>query len=112
MVKSASQIGRIIDALAAGLKAKGIKIDRLILFGSHANGNAHPYSDIDIAVISPTFNTINLLKRQELLGEVIFPLQEPIEAIGYSTKEFRSRGRLSFLSEVVATGRTVFKGAS
>ena len=64
---------------------------------------------MDIAVISESFNRKGLLKRQELLGEAIFSLQEPVEAIGYSYEEFRKRLPLSFLSDIVAKGKVVYE---
>ena len=66
-------------------------------------------SDIDTAIISSSFNNKSLLKRQELLGEAIFGLGEPIEAIGYSYKEFVKRSRLSFLFDIVSKGKTLYQ---
>lgn len=37
------------------LRRKGINIEKVILFGSHAKGTQKPWSDIDICVISPQF---------------------------------------------------------
>ena len=110
MVKSPDQIKNIIENLVDSLEAKGIRVNRLILYGSYANGIPKPYSDIDIAVISSSFNNKSLLKRQELLGEAIFPLGEPIEALGYSYKEFRKPGALSFFSEILSKGKVVYRG--
>jgi predicted nucleotidyltransferase len=109
MVKKAAQVKDIINSFALSLKNRGIKVNRLILYGSYAQGTPKPYSDIDIAVISSTFNNKNLLERQEILGEVIFSLQEPIEALGYSYREFAQPPRLSFLSEIIATGKVLYK---
>jgi predicted nucleotidyltransferase len=109
MVKKQSQIKRVVDDLVESLKRKGIKVNRLILYGSYANGRPSPDSDIDVAVISSSFNNKNLLKRQELLGEAIFGLNEPVEAIGYSYNEFMKRSRLSFLFDIVSSGKTVYQ---
>lgn len=109
MVKKAGQVRDIINSLAVSLKNRGIKVNRLILYGSYANGIPKPYSDIDIAVISSTFKSKNLLQRQEILGEAIFPLQESIEAIGYSYREFLRPPRLSFLSKIISTGKVLYK---
>ena len=89
MVKGTFQIKDIVDDFITGLRGKNIKVNRLILYGSHVNGRPGPQSDIDIAVISSSFDNKSLLKRQELLGEVIFLLKEPIEAIGYSYEQFQ-----------------------
>lgn len=109
MVKKQSQVNKILLDLAEGLKRKGIKVNKLILFGSYAKGNPHSHSDIDVAVISSTFNNKNLLKRQELLGEAIYELGESVEAIGYSYKEFTNRSRLSFLFDITSSGKIVYQ---
>ena len=109
MVKKQSQIKRVINDLVESLKRKGIKVDRLILYGSYVNGKPRSDSDIDVAVISSSFNNKNLLKRQELLGEAIFGLNEPVEVIGYSYNEFTKRSRLSFLFDIVSSGKTVYQ---
>lgn len=109
MVKNENQIKKIIRGVVANLKHKGIRVNRLILYGSYANAKPKADSDIDIAVISSTFDNKNLLKRQELLGEAIFGLGEPIEAIGYSYKEFLKRPRFSFLFDIASNGKTVYQ---
>ena len=34
---------------------KGIHLEKVILYGSYAQGHPHPESDLDLAVISPDF---------------------------------------------------------
>jgi predicted nucleotidyltransferase len=109
MVKNSREISSLIKDLVSCLEERGIKVNRLILFGSYAQGKAGSESDVDIAVTSKTFNNKGLLRRQELLGEAIFRLKEPVEAIGYSYKEFQQRRPLSFLSDIVAKGKVVYK---
>lgn len=109
MVKKSHEVNEVIRNLVAFLKENGIKVNRLILFGSYAQGDARSESDLDIALISETFNNKGLLRRQELLGEAILHLKEPVEAIGYSYKEFQQRRPLSFLSDIVAKGRVVYR---
>jgi predicted nucleotidyltransferase len=109
MVKNSREVSQVIKNLVSFLKENGVKVNRLILFGSYAQGNARSESDLDIAVISETFNNRGLLRRQELLGEAILRLKEPVEAIGYSYKEFQQRRPLSFLSDIVAKGKVVYK---
>lgn len=104
-----SKINEITKKLVKGLTQKGIPVTCLILYGSYAKGNRKPYSDIDIAVISPVFEGKGILKRQELLGEALCDFGEPIEALGYAPREYRKPPTLSFLSEIVSTGKLIYK---
>ena len=104
-----TKIDRITKNLINCLEDKNIRVRQLILFGSYANGKAKPYSDIDIAVISPFFEGKGILKRQELLGEAIYPLQEPIEALGYTPQEYKNAAPASFLAEIISTGKIIYK---
>lgn len=108
MAKSATELKTIFSTLINCLKEKGVKVNRLYLYGSYANGKPRPDSDIDIAVISSSFDKKNLVQRQEILGEIIFPLGEPIEAIGYSLREFKQAHPFSFLREIITHGKIIY----
>jgi len=69
---------------------KAVKVDKMILFGSYANGSAHEFSDIDIALVSselsikkPTFNP-NPFAVESL--HFIQPVKIPKEKIFSSAK--------------------------
>ena len=108
MAKSATELKTIFSTLINCLKEKGVKVNRLYLYGSYASGRPRPDSDIDIAVISSSFDKKNLVQRQEILGEIIFPLGEPIEAIGYSLREFKQAHPFSFLREIITHGKIIY----
>lgn len=104
-----NKIKKILRPLIRSLESKGIEVSQLILYGSYALGNPKSYSDIDIAVISPSFRGKNILERQELLGEAIFPLGEPIQALGYTPQECSCPDPLLFISEILLTGKVIYK---
>ena len=109
MAKSPDQIKKVVKKVVGALKSRGVKIDKLILYGSQARGKPGPDSDIDLAVISRSFNKKGLLKRQELLGEAIFGLKEPVELIGYSYKEYEKNPKFTFLSAILSEGQVVYE---
>lgn len=45
---------KIIEQFKKALESSNIKVEQLILYGSHATGTAREDSDIDIVVISPS----------------------------------------------------------
>lgn len=59
-------VQKTIDLLKKRIPAH-IPTQQLILFGSQATGKATQWSDIDIAVISPTFGRNNYEERSQLL---------------------------------------------
>jgi predicted nucleotidyltransferase len=49
------EIVGILRRFQKTLKAEGIQIDKIILYGSYASGKFHKDSDIDVAIVSPDF---------------------------------------------------------
>lgn len=47
---------KAVGEFAASANENNVSIDKILLFGSYANGNPHAYSDIDLAVFSPQFS--------------------------------------------------------
>ncbi len=104
--KTVSSLKRFKEAL----EAHGIEVERIIVYGSHAQGRAEIHSDIDVAVISNSFRRLNLLRRLEVLGAVLARagIMAPIEALGYTEAEFNSKEKGTLLSdEIKIRGKTV-----
>lgn len=80
----------LINKYVTLLKKKGIKVSQVILFGSHAKGNAKPDSDIDIAVISSQFGRNNL-KEMMLLRKLALEIDSHIEPLPFSPQDLEDR---------------------
>lgn len=48
-------VKKLAEDLKKTFKKNGVKVSKLILFGSYAKGTPHPWSDVDICVVSPQF---------------------------------------------------------
>ena len=66
---------------------EGLTFDKIILFGSYARGNAHPYSDIDIAIVSKFFGK-NDFKEMSKLNALTYGIDTRIEAHPISSANF------------------------
>ena len=91
----------IIDSVLAYRKIivdSGISVDKIILFGSYAKGNARAESDIDIAVISPQFGVDEMDERQALSKKRRF-VDLRIEAYPLSPDEYE-HGFSHIVSEI------------
>lgn len=105
---SQREIKKLIFLLVNDLEAQKIKVDKVILFGSYAQGTPKEFSDIDLAVISPSFARKNLFKIQEDLAKVLSKYLSRIEPIGYSPDQYESADSLSFLGEIKRTGKIIY----
>ncbi|MFZ5516486.1 MAG: nucleotidyltransferase domain-containing protein [Candidatus Zhuqueibacterota bacterium] len=79
-----------------------IRVEQLILFGSHAGGTAREDSDIDLVVISPSFSGKTYWERIDILSEAIYKVFAPIEASAFTPDEWKS-GK-SLLSDYAKNG--------
>jgi len=104
MAQTRRQITTLIRRYIAVLEARGIPVERVILFGSYASGNPDEWSDIDIAVISPKFDTLSLLERYEQLGLANRNLHAPLDVVGFSSTQVTNCEPESFLAEILRTG--------
>ena len=82
----------------------GIRVARVIVFGSRARGDATDGSDTDFLIISPDFAGMNTRERLELLGVAAARIWEPVEALGHTPDELEEVEAASLLEEVLRTG--------
>jgi hypothetical protein len=87
MVTAANQVNSIVWAFVAAVEAQGITVERALLFGSQARGDARKDSDFDLIVISPDFAAMPGWRRWEVLGKAAAKVMEPIESLAYSPEE-------------------------
>ena len=84
----------IIRQFRAALQQQGIKVDKIILYGSWAQGNAHEDSDIDLVVISKDFEKKGYWDRIQILSEAIYKVFAPIEAVALDPEEWNKGDRM------------------
>ena len=96
-------IHKAIARFGAALEAFGLQVASLVLYGSNADGNARLHSDIDIAVVSDSFEGMNTVQRLTAIGMAAARarLTEPIEALGYTTAEYEALGPGTFVGQEV-----------
>jgi len=78
----------IIKRFKNAIETKGIKINKLILYGSYAKGSPERHSDIDLVVISEDFEGKSFWERIDILTDAIYEVFEPIEAIAMTPDEW------------------------
>jgi len=107
MHKAGIEIKEKIKRYKNLLLQMGVAVERVILFGSYARSKNREGSDIDIVVVSNDFEKMNLRERIEILGIAAARIMEPIEALGYTSKELKSVPRTGFIREAIESGLNV-----
>jgi predicted nucleotidyltransferase len=81
------EVKKIIKNYAKMLKAKKYPFSAMYLFGSYAKGNAHKWSDIDVAVVSNKLKK-NYEKNRSLLYRLRLDVDTRLEPHGFTVNEF------------------------
>ena len=88
-----------------------VPVQAFILFGSYACGNPRPWSDIDVAVISPAWQEMSRQERLTLLGRWAWNAGTLwIEAVGYTPEEFAQAVPGSFVGDIREEGLVLRDG--
>lgn len=86
-----------------------IRVDQVVLFGSHARAEADEWSDIDLAVVSADFERMSQQEIMNLLVEVALAVDPSLEVRPYSPKDLTEARPTNFLGHILAQGRRVYK---
>ncbi len=81
----------IIRDFKRALVENGIIVDRVILYGSHAKQTQREDSDINIVVISDSFEGMDYWERIDVISDAICEVFQPIEAFAMTKNEWDSK---------------------
>lgn len=109
MVYKKNQLQKLINSLIREFQ-KEVKIDKILLFGSYANGKPHKWSDLDLAIISPDFKGKYKIDRIGKLMDAVHRIscKIDIEPLGYTPEEYQKASPLTFLGEIKRTGKIIY----
>ena len=68
---------------------KGVPVRYGVLFGSHARGKVHRWSDIDLLVVSPLYDKRRTYKQASKLWRIAAHTDTRIEPIPVGEKQFK-----------------------
>lgn len=83
------EVIRKIRRFVAALKKQKIKVSKAVLYGSWVTGKTHEYSDIDVAIISPSFGK-DRTEEGMLLFEIAVKIDPLIEPVPISSKSYKN----------------------
>jgi len=96
----------ILSSFRRVLEERGLRIERLILFGSYALETNREESDIDVVVVSRDFAGKDYWERVDILSRAIYEVFEPIEAIAFTPEEWEEE--TSSISAYAKNGEVVY----
>lgn len=103
-------VEEVVEKFTNELKKK-IRVERVILFGSYARGTPRPWSDIDLAVVSPDFHG-GTENDHLLLAATARHVTPQIEAIPYLPEDFVDCDSRSFEADILKNGRILYDKAA
>ncbi len=78
-----------VQKYLAAVAASGITVERGIVFGSQASGQAHDWSDIDLLVVSSQFDNMKDRSAINLLWRLAARIDSRIEPIPCGSRQWR-----------------------
>lgn len=103
------EIIRIIKQYKKALKENGIRVDKIVLYGSHASGYARPDSDIDVAVVSPDFGK-DRVEEGAKISWIAHGIDLRIEPIPFSPESYENDTWVPIIWEIRDKGIEIGTG--
>jgi predicted nucleotidyltransferase len=97
------EIRNIILAFLKALTAKGVRVEKAVLYGSYASGNIHADSDLDLAVVSPDFGK-DRFEEGKMLLRLAWRIDPRIEPIPVSSEAYERDTWVPLIYEIRKKG--------
>ncbi len=101
MAKIPNKIKVLLENYIATLNSNGIKIKTAFLFGSYAKGNYTKMSDIDVALVSDSFEGIRFYDKNKI-RKITLSISHSIEVLPFTPNDFSLEN--PFAKEIMNTG--------
>lgn len=101
MVKIPDKIRNIIENYISVLRENNISIKNAYLFGSYAKGTDTEWSDIDIALVSDSFEGVRY-KDKDKIRKITLSISSSLEILPFTPDDFSIENPLA--KEIIETG--------
>ncbi len=88
------------------IEKEGIRVEKIILYGSHAAGSCHEDSDIDVAVISSDFGK-DRFEEGVRLFKIAYKIDPRLEPVPISEESYNHATWVPLVYEIRENGITV-----
>lgn len=93
MGEESDRVLELARRFVEAVKENGLQVVAAYLYGSHAAGEAHSDSDIDVAIVSPELSG-SIHQDWKLLAPLRRSLDARIEPVGFRPEQFRDENPL------------------
>jgi hypothetical protein len=107
MVETKTRIRQLARELIKKLESE-ITVDKVILYGSYARGDARADSDIDLAIISRNFARLDPIQRIQVIARHQVGCDTRLAPFGYSLGEYNRAQPWTLLGEIKRTGKVIY----
>jgi predicted nucleotidyltransferase len=101
MAKIPDNIKTILDRYLSLLKKNNIQVENAYLFGSYAKGYNNEWSDIDLAIVSGSFEGIRM-KDKDKIRRLTLSVSSSLEILPFNPRDFSMENPLA--KEIMETG--------
>jgi predicted nucleotidyltransferase len=106
MAKAAADVASRVQVAVEFLRVR-IELAQVFLFGSHADGRADDWSDIDLAVFSPDAASMTLVDRAGLATDLQLACGLELEPHFFPATALENPEPGSFVRHILETGKRV-----
>ncbi len=101
MDKIPVKITRLLKKYIEKLEENRIPIRQAVLFGSHAAGGSHEWSDIDIALVSEVFEGVRIKDRRKI-RKITLDISTDLSPLPFRPEDFTPED--PFAREIIEHG--------
>ncbi len=101
MAKIPNKIKNILDKYISLLRKNNITVKDAYLFGSYAKGYENEWSDIDLAIVSDSFEGIRI-KDRDKIRKLTLSVSSSLEVLPFNPKDFSIENPLA--REIIESG--------
>ena len=104
MDKIPAKIARLLKKYIEKLEENKIPIRQAVLFGSHAAGGSHEWSDIDIALVSEVFEGVRIKDRSKI-RKITLDISTDLSPLPFRPEDFTPED--PFAREIIEHGISI-----
>ena len=104
------EIAGKLKELHEALRKRGIKVTKIILYGSRASGRHYKDSDIDVAIVSPDFGK-DPVEEGMMLFEIACDIDPRFEPVPLSVKSYKKDTWVPLIYEIRKNGKEIKVGS-